>query len=648
MTFLGQVASFSDVALVVLYLAIVAYLGWLGYCRTKTTTDYLLAGRKVHPFIMAMSYGATFISTSAIVGFGGVAAMFGMGLLWLTFLNIFVGIFIAFVFLGGRTRRIGHRLDAHTFPEFLGRRYDSKAIQVFAGLIIFVFMPLYAAAVMIGGTEFLTRQFNLDYGLALMIFAAITAVYVFFGGLKGVLYTDAFQGTIMTVGMLFLLIWGYYTVGGVIKGHTDLSSPEMTSAIFFGHRGVGHQGFTSMPAFGFGDNKYNLWWIVVSTIVMGVGIGVLAQPQLVVRFLTVKSGRELNRGLVYGGVFILLMTGVAFTVGALSNVYFYKYETIVTKVLEPIDTGVIAKKEPGQPVKPIPCRLVHVEDEKNGHDAYIVEQMLNPATKKMEPVASITRMENGYWQVKPHTSAFIRSVIPAGKDASGKNLYMFNSDSIIPTFVKQAMPDWFGVIFMLTLLAAAMSTMSSQYHAIGTAIGRDVCQQCFGAGFGKTVHVVRVGIVIGLLLAISIGYYMRGGYFIARATAIWFGLCASTFLPAYVGGLYFKRITRPAAIASMIVGLLATAFWLLLVKSDEAGAIGLVRLITPEFPAGSGAHPNSILYKYPNWPVVDPLFIALPLSTLTIIVVSLLTRRPSSSHLEKCFGPAAVEPAAAT
>lgn len=49
----------------------------------------MLAGRGVHPAIMALSYGAAFISTSAIIGFGGVAASLGMGLLWLVFMNIF-------------------------------------------------------------------------------------------------------------------------------------------------------------------------------------------------------------------------------------------------------------------------------------------------------------------------------------------------------------------------------------------------------------------------------------------------------------------------------------------------------------------------------------------------------------------------------
>ena len=197
-----------EIIAVVVYLLVVVYLGYLGWKRTKSASDYMLAGRKAHPVIMALSYGATFISTSAIVGFGGVAAMFGMSLLWLTFCNIFVGIFIAFVVLGGKTRRIGHKLDAHTFPELLGRRYESKFIQVFAGLIIFLFMPLYAAAVLIGGSEFIATHFGFPYEASLLVFAVLTAGYVMAGGLKGVMYTDALQGVIMFVGMGVLLVGG--------------------------------------------------------------------------------------------------------------------------------------------------------------------------------------------------------------------------------------------------------------------------------------------------------------------------------------------------------------------------------------------------------------------------------------------------------
>jgi len=73
---------------------IIGYASYVAWRRTSTSEDYMVAGRKTHPYIMALSYGATFISTAVIIGFGGMAGVYGMGILWLVFLNIFVGIFI--------------------------------------------------------------------------------------------------------------------------------------------------------------------------------------------------------------------------------------------------------------------------------------------------------------------------------------------------------------------------------------------------------------------------------------------------------------------------------------------------------------------------------------------------------------------------
>ena len=122
----------------ILYIFALVFVGYYAYKKTNSSEDFMLAGKDTHPFIMAMSYGATFISTAAIVGFGGVASQYGMSVLWLAFLNIIVGVFIAFVFLGKRTRRMGHALDSLTFPEFLGKRFNSKFIHYFSGLIIFL------------------------------------------------------------------------------------------------------------------------------------------------------------------------------------------------------------------------------------------------------------------------------------------------------------------------------------------------------------------------------------------------------------------------------------------------------------------------------------------------------------------------------
>jgi len=589
----------AEIIVVLVYLLVIVYLGIMGYLRTKSATDYLVAGRQVHPFVMAMSYGATFISTSAIVGFGGVAGLFGMSVLWLTVCNIFVGIFIAFVFLAPPARRMGHHLDAHTFPEFLGRRYESRFIQIFAGFIIFLFIPLYAAAVLIGGSVFVASVFEMPYPAALLLFSVIIAAYVIVGGLKGVMYSDALQGTIMFVGMFALLVFCYRFLGGVTEAHQKLS--DLAPLAPANLQAIGHRGWTAMPKFGWGSPEYNLWWIVIGTITMGVGIGVLAQPQLVVRFMTVRSRRELNRAALVGGVFILVMTGVAFTVGSLSNAYFAENG--------PELTG----------------RVVKVLDaEKNLASLQLMSQneagLWQDVEGKVAPVKLFGDVDQQV-EVEGQTVALQKgrsiSIVYAGGLA----------DEIIPSYIISAMPKWFGLLFLLTLLSAAMSTLSSQFHTVGTSIGRDVYEQVTGQ-HGKSTTITRIGIVIGIIYAVVISYYQRESTFIARATAIFFGLCASAFLPAFVGGLFWKRMTRAGAISSMVVGFVITAFWLTFIKSQEAQTIGLSEKLFGRV---------SLLLDHPNWPVVDPLLVALPVSIVVAIGVSLFTQPPSKEHLDKCF-----------
>jgi len=548
------------IIIIVCYLLIIGYLGFLGYRGTKTAGDFLIAGRNIHPYIMALSYGATFISTSAIVGFGGAAGVFGMGLLWLTFLNIFVGIAIAFIFFGKKTRVIGHNLDAHTFPEFLGRRYNSRFIQVLGGVVIFVFMPLYTGVVLIGAARFIestiggymSRSMGVApetlasvplFEISLAIFSVIVAAYVIAGGLKGVMYTDALQGTVMFIGMIILLIFTYRAVGGFVEGHealTNLASkvPESLAA-------GGHQGWTTMPKLG-----SPLWWSLVSTIVLGVGIGVLAQPQLVVRFMTVNRNRNLNRAVLIGGIFILAMTGIAFVVGSLSNVYFFD------------KLGMVA-------------------------------------------IAA----------------------------AEG------NTDLVIPTYINMAMPPWFVYLFMLTLLAAAMSTISSQFHALGSAFSRDMIG--VGAKFDFNIKnnndsndrsrmvllITKLGVVIGIIVSVILGYFLPISI-IARGTALFFGVCAATFLPMYICGLYWKGSTKAGAISGMVVGIVTSVFWMFFIHKANAEMLRICELLTGK----------ASLLPYP-WSAVDPILVAFPLSFIVTILVSLGTKRLPQDLINRSFKP---------
>ncbi|MCF6357865.1 MAG: sodium:solute symporter family protein [Draconibacterium sp.] len=516
--------------IVVIYLLAITYLGYLGYKKTKTARDYLLAGRDIHPFVMAMSYGATFISTSAIIGFGGVAAIYGMGLIWLTVLNILVGVFIAFIFFGRITRKMGHNLDAHTFPEFLGNRFQSKRIQIISGAVIFIAMPLYAAVVLIGGARFIESIFEIDFSIALTFFSLIIAAYVIAGGLKGVMYTDALQGSIMFLSLFFLLIYSYINLGGVTAAHEGLTNmanlvPESLSA-------KGHIGWTAFP-------KINSawWWVLVTNIILGVGIGVLAQPQLIVRFMTVKSNRELNRAVIIGGVFIFVATGFIFTVGALSNLFFFN------------ESGELA--------------------------------------------------------------------IQVAKG---------NIDLIIPGYIRAAMPEWFVYIFMLALLSAGMSTLSSQFHTMGTSIGRDFIENLFPKKKINSMLISKIGIIIAIGVSIIIGYQLPGSI-IARGTAIFFGISAATFLPVYFAALYWKRATKKAATWSIVSGIAASAFALTFLHVKESAPLGICDAIFGQ---------PTLATKFP-WMIIDPILIAMPISIIVLVVITFFTKKISEEHLGKCY-----------
>lgn len=515
-----------------LFAAVITGLMVLGYKKTRTDSDYMVAGRSIHPWIMALSYGAAFISTSAIIGFGGAAGMYGFSLLWLTVLNIVLGIFVAFAFFGVRIRRMSSVLGSETFPSLLGNRFQSRALTAYAGLLIFLLMPAYTSAILIGGARFLQEAVSMPYNTALIVIALVIGVYVMSGGLRGVMYTDAFAAVIMLAGMATLLFGTYRAVGGVIAGHSGLSALKDLVPAALAEQG--HRGWTAMPVFG-----SKLWWTVVSTMVMGVGVGVLAQPQLAMRFMTVRQPRSIYQAILVGGIFIFFMTGTAFIVGPLSNLYFYRAQ------------GQIA-------------------------------------------------------------------IAAAGG----------NVDSIIPVFVTHIMPEWFLYVFMLTLLSAAISTLSSLLHVQGAAFARDLVETL---GWNRlfprasTRFLAQVGVLVALAASVILAFVLPAGI-IARATAFWFGICAASFLPSLTAALYWENATREGALASTISGSIICGLGYIFLHEAEAAAIGLSMKLFG----------RTTLLPFP-WTHVDPLIYALPLSALVLVAVSLATAKRESQHVQNIY-----------
>jgi SSS family solute:Na+ symporter len=315
----------------------------------------------------------------------------------------------------------------------------------------------------------------------------------------------------MLIGMTVLLGLTLIAVGGFTAGSEALTN--MAHLVPKALADQGMTGWTSMPALG-----SPIWFTVITTLVLGVGIGVLAQPQLVVRFMTAKDDKALNRAVLVGGPFILMMTGVAFTVGALSNVYFYN------------TTGKIAI------------------------------------------------------------------------DAAGGNV-----DAIIPLFINSAMPDLFVVIFMLTLLAAAMSTLSALYHAMGTALVCDLWGRGRECALSMRAH--QYGIVIMMVLSTILAFLLPISI-IARATAMFMGLCACAFLPAFAVGVYAKAPSTKAALYSMVTGAVIWFVWTAFFHAAEAKPLGLCQAIF-----------GKVTLLPSPWTAVDPIVIALPVSMIVMIIL---------------------------
>ncbi len=307
--------------MLVIFAVVTVLLGYFGYKNTKGNSDFLLGRSKTNPLIIGLSYGATFLSASAVIGFGGQAATHGLTVMWLCFLNLFVGLFVAFLVFGPRTRRIGKKLGAQTFADLLGKMYHSKGIRAFTAILIIVMMPIYCAAVLKGGVNSVAVITGLTdyYDAILVILSIIVGVYVVYGGIIAVMYNDALQAGVMFAGMVVIFAVTGLELGGFTHGFEQLTSMwEDGIATISPGTMDGFNGWTNVASFGSSE-----WMLVVTTFLMGVGLGVLTQPQLIVRFMSAKDDKMLNRSLIIGSIFMLVIVGSAYTCGALSNVFFF-------------------------------------------------------------------------------------------------------------------------------------------------------------------------------------------------------------------------------------------------------------------------------------------------------------------------------------
>ncbi len=292
------------IVILIAYFAITVILGIVSVRKTKTLSDFYLAGRNVGPWMSAFSYGVTYFSAALFIGYAGQTGWgFGLSNMWVVAGNAIFGCFVAWKVLAKPTHSITVRLGAMTLPQFLQKRYNSRVMKIFAAAVIFIFLVPYSSSVYTGLSYIFEMVFHIDYTMALILIAVVTSFYLVMGGYKAVTLVDLFQGCVMIFGVFILLFYIFRSpeVGGLSNAIANLRAinPELTSPI-------GPSG--KLVA-------------IISTVIL-TSLGPWGMPQMVQKFYAVKNEKIINAA---AWVTLVISAWIAFGgyfTGALSHLFF--------------------------------------------------------------------------------------------------------------------------------------------------------------------------------------------------------------------------------------------------------------------------------------------------------------------------------------
>ena len=326
--------------LLVVFFAIMIAIGV--YCRKHATdvNGFVLGGRSVGPWLTAFAYGTSYFSAVIFIGYAGQFGWnFGVASTWIGLGNAFIGSLLAWIILGRRTRIMTQHIDSRTMPDFFAKRFESDALKIFASVIIFVFMIPYTASLYNGLSSLFNMAFNIPYWVVILIMAALTAVYVIFGGYMATAVNDFVQGIIMLVGIVVVIGAVLADNGGLTQALTELSKVESEYAATAGMQGA----FTSF----FGTQPLYLFIVVMLT-----SLGTWGLPQMVGKFYSIKSEGAIKKGTVISTVFALIVAGGCYFLGGFGRLYADEitytanggvlYDSIVPTMLSHLPNIVIA------------------------------------------------------------------------------------------------------------------------------------------------------------------------------------------------------------------------------------------------------------------------------------------------------------------
>lgn len=268
------------IIVIIFYMLIVLGIGFWAMRRTKSSSDFFVAGKQLGVLAVAMASFSAAISGFVFVGGPGLEYSLGIGTLWMTFPTS-ISFMMAWLILGKKMRFLAETRNCMTVSDAIYARYESKSASFLAAIASLVGLILYLATQISAFAFILSPIFGWSFRTAVLVGMGIVLVYSAAGGMLAGVYTDVFQGSIMAIASLFVFGYTLYNGGGLTNMTTTLA--EKVAPEFVGPWGLVGPGL----AMG--------WFFALS-------IGIVGQPQIAHKFYMIKDIKKLKWGPVLAGM----------------------------------------------------------------------------------------------------------------------------------------------------------------------------------------------------------------------------------------------------------------------------------------------------------------------------------------------------------
>ena len=479
-----------------LYFVLMMAIGLYAY-RTSTddVSGYMLGGRQLNPAVASLSAGASDMSGWMLMGLPGAIFATGMSEAWIA-IGLMIGAYFNYRLVAPRLRVYTEIADdAITIPDFFEKRFadHSRMLRVISAVVIIIFFTLYTSAGVVSGGKLFEASFGLDYRLGLFLTAGVVVAYTLFGGFLAVSLTDFVQGCIMFVALVLVPVVTIMQLGGFGPTVDALSTLSVDV-------GGWEKSYLSMiPQESLGLAAIG----IIST--MSWGLGYFGQPHIIVRFMAVRSLKDVAVMRRIGMSWMLITVLGAVLTGAAGLAY------VKSQNIDVAD---------GVPI----ARVIEAPT-----DATTFSELDNIDT----------------------TGAFSDGDVVLGDQ---ETIFILLSQVIFHPYI--------AGFLLAAILAAIMSTISSQLLVSSSSLTEDFYKIFLrrGASQKELVLVGRLSVLAVSLVAIALAFDPDSNILNLVSNA-WAGFGAA-FGPVVLISLFWRGMTRLGAIAGMVTGAVTVLAWI--------------------------------------------------------------------------------------